>query len=104
LDSEFHIGFGQRFLRARSELWYNFKAIFTMAPGDWTYLLEFWNTLFFPWLVGGLPPGIISGLVVYFISVPAIRAYKNRRKGLLAAKLAELRKKALLKRDKDSEL
>jgi uncharacterized protein (DUF2062 family) len=54
--------------------------------------------------VGGLPPGIISGLVVYFISVPAIRAYKNRRKGLLAAKLAELRKKALLKRDKDSEL
>jgi len=104
LDSEFHIGFGQMFLRALSELWYNFKAIFTMAHGDWTYLLEFWNTLFFPWLVGGLPPGIISGLVVYFISVPAIRAYKNRRKGLLAAKLAELRKKALLKRDKDSEL
>ena len=104
LDSEFHVGFGQMFLRALSELWYNFKATFTVAHWDWTYLLEFWNTLFFPWLVGGLPPGIISGLVVYFISVPAIRAYKNRRKGLLAAKLAELRKKALLKRDKDSEL
>ena len=104
LDSEFHIGFGQMFLRALSELWYNFKAMFTVADGDWTYLLEFWDTLFFPWLVGGLPPGIISGLVAYFISVPAIRAYKNRRKGLLAVKLAELRKKALHKRDENSGL
>jgi hypothetical protein len=34
--------------------------------------------------------------------VPAIRAYKNRRKGLLAAKLVELRKKTSLKRDEDS--
>ena len=104
LDGEFHIGFGQMFLRALSELWHNFKAIFTVAQGDWTYLVEFWETLFFPWLVGGLLPGLISGFVAYYISVPAIRAYKNRRKGLLAAKLTELRKKSLLKRDKDAGL
>jgi hypothetical protein len=42
--------------------------------------------------------------VAYYISVPAIRVYKNRRKGLLATKLAELRKKGLLKRDEDSVL
>ncbi|MDE0784280.1 MAG: DUF2062 domain-containing protein, partial [Planktomarina sp.] len=88
LDSELQIGLGQMFIRALSELWYNFKAIFTVSYGDWTYLAEFWDTVFFPWLVGGLPPGIVSGLVAYYISVPTIRGYKNRRKGLLASKLA----------------
>ena len=92
------------FIRALSELWYNFRAMFTVAQADWTYLIEFWHTIFFPWLVGGVPPGIISGVVAYYISVPTIRVYKNRRKGLLAMKLAELRKKGLLKRDEDSGL
>lgn len=62
MDSELHIGFGQMFIRALSELWYNFRAMFTVAQADWTYLIEFWHTIFFPWLVGGVPPGIISGL------------------------------------------
>ena len=104
MDSELHIEFGQMFIRALSELWYNFRAMFTVAQADWTYLIEFWHTIFFPWLVGGVPPGIISGVVAYYISVPAIRVYKNRRKGLLATKLAELRKKGLLKRDENSGL
>lgn len=104
MDSELHIGFGQMFIRALSELWYNFRAMFTVAQADWIYLIEFWHTIFFPWLVGGVPPGIISGVVAYYISVPAIRVYKNRRKGLLATKLAELRKKGLLKRDENSGL
>ena len=102
LDSELHIGLGRMFTRALSELWANFNAIFNMVEGDWTYLVEFWHTIFFPWIVGGIPTGLISGIITYYISVPAIRAYKNRRKGLLAAKLVELRKKTSLKRDEDS--
>tara|TARA_B110000208_G_scaffold28455_1_gene37183 strand:- start:51 stop:611 length:561 start_codon:yes stop_codon:yes gene_type:complete len=104
LDSELHIGFGQMFTRALSELWHNFTAMFTKAQADWTYLVEFWHTVFFPWLVGGVAPGIISGVLAYYISVRAIRVYKNRRKGLLTAKLVELRKKAVLKRDEDARL
>ena len=104
LDSELHIGFGQMFTRALSELWHNFTAMFTKAQADWTYLVEFWHTVFFPWLVGGVAPGIISGILAYYISVRAIRVYKNRRKGLLTAKLVELRKKAVLKRDEDARL
>jgi hypothetical protein len=40
--------------------------------------------------------------VIYAVTVPAIRVYKSRRKGQLAAKFAELRRKTLLKREDDS--
>jgi uncharacterized protein (DUF2062 family) len=49
--------------------------------------------VFFPWIVGGILPGIICGLICYYLSVPIIRAYQNRRKGVLKAKLAALKKK-----------
>ena len=54
----------------------------------------FYREVFFPWMVGGILPGIICGLICYYISVPLIRAYQNRRKkGVLKAKLASLKKK-----------
>ena len=87
------------FSQALQELWFNFKAMFTVSMADWTYLLEFWDTVFFPWLVGSVPVGIIAGLLAYFLSAPTIRVYKNRRKGLLSSKLIALRKKAQIKRD-----
>ena len=94
-----HGGFGQMFYQALQELWFNFTAVFTVSVADWTYLLEFWDTVFFPWLVGSIPVGIIAGLLAYFLSAPTIKAYKNRRKGLLSSKLIALRKKAQNKRD-----
>ncbi len=94
-----HSGFGQMFSQALQELWFNFKAMFTVSMADWTYLLEFWDTVFFPWLVGSIPVGTIAGLLAYFLSAPTIRVYKNRRKGLLSSKLIALRKKAQIKRD-----
>ena len=45
------------------------------------------------YLIGGIIPGIVAGAVCYYISVPLIRAYQNRRKGAIKAKLAALRKK-----------
>jgi hypothetical protein len=90
-------GFGVMFAQAMRELWYNFKSLFTSNIGDWTYLAEFWGTIFFPWLVGGVPLGLGAGILTYYLSVPTIRAYKNRRKGRLAAKLIELRQKTKLK-------
>jgi uncharacterized protein (DUF2062 family) len=53
-------------------------------------------------MIGGVVPGVISGLVIYAITVPAIRVYKKRRKGQLATKIAELRRKTLLTREDDS--
>lgn len=95
-------GVGTKFVNASADMWNNFLAMFTDAKADWSYLAEFWDNVFFPWLIGGIPPGLICAVIIYYLSVPTIRVYKNRRKGRLTAKLAELRKKAQLVRDDDT--
>ena len=64
--------------------------------------VEFLNTVIIPYTVGGLVPGFITAVIMYFVSKPLIVAYQNRRKGRLRAKFNELRearaRKAELKR------
>ena len=88
-----HGSIGYKFGKAGEDLWRNFVAIFTGAEPEWGGLTIFYHEVFFPWLVGGILPGIIAGLVCYYLSVPLIRAYQNRRKGVLKDKLAALKKK-----------
>jgi uncharacterized protein len=88
-----HGSIGYKFGKAGQDLWQNFIALFTSDTPDWTGLSIFYHEVFFPWLVGGVLPGIIAGLICYYLSVPIIRAYQNRRKGVLKAKLASLKKK-----------
>jgi uncharacterized protein (DUF2062 family) len=66
---------------------------------DWTRLKIFYDEVFFPYMIGGVIPGVIAATVCYYISVPVIEAYQNRRKGALKAKLAALKKKAHLAKD-----
>lgn len=88
-----------KFIDAGWDLWHNFTAIFTHEKVDWTGLIVFYDEVFFPYLVGGLIPGVVAGTIMYYLSVPVIRAYQKRRKGRLTAKLAELKKKAIKKAD-----
>jgi uncharacterized protein (DUF2062 family) len=88
-----HGSIGYKFAKAGEDLWRNLVAIFTEAEANWAGLKIFYDEVFFPWLVGGIIPGIICGLICYYLSVPLIRAYQNRRKGALKAKLASLKKK-----------
>jgi uncharacterized protein (DUF2062 family) len=89
-----HGSIGYKFAKAGEDLWRNCVALFTQSDPDWTALTIFYREVFFPWMVGGILPGIICGLICYYISVPLIRAYQNRRKkGVLKAKLASLKKK-----------
>ena len=90
---------GGKFVDAAADLWNNFMAIFTPAKADWSGLIVFWDDIFFPWLIGGIIPGVISATICYYLAVPVIRAYQNRRKGRLADRLAGLRKKASRGRD-----
>ncbi len=89
----------RKFSNAGADLWNNFVALFTPDRADWTRLIRFWDDIFLPWMVGGIIPGLICALVCYYISVPLIRAYQNRRKGLLAAKIVELRNRVKPKDD-----
>ncbi len=92
-----------KFVDAGADLQHNFFAIFTDADMEWHRLDVFYDEVFFPYMVGGIVPGIIAGLVCYYVSVPLIRAYQHRRKGVLKAKLAALKKKAHLKADDPSK-
>ncbi len=69
-------------------------ALFTDVDADWTALKVFYHDIFYPYMIGGIVPGIIFGLVAYYLSVPLIRAYQARRRGALKKKLAALRAKA----------
>lgn len=61
------------------ELWQNFLAIFTFGPFRWDMLAKFGGDIFLPYLLGGIIIGVICAVPAYFLSLPVIRAYRNRR-------------------------
>lgn len=89
-----HRSLGGKFADAWGDLTHNFLAIFSDARADWHGLYVFYDEVFLPYLVGGIIPGLIAGAAAYYISLPVIQAYQNRRKGRLREKLAALRQKA----------
>ncbi|MFK7938461.1 MAG: DUF2062 domain-containing protein [Roseovarius sp.] len=93
-DEEVRRSLGGKFVDAGQDLWHNIKAPFTKEQTDWSHLSVFYDEVFLPYLVGGIIPGIIFGLIGYYMSLPLIIAYKNRRKGTLKAKLAAIKEKA----------
>lgn len=67
------------FGRAGSDLYDNFRAIFTDATTHWPGMSQFFYDVFLPYLVGGLVPGIISAAIAYAVSRPLIAAYQKAR-------------------------
>lgn len=90
---EGHCGIACRFSNAFNDLKHNFEALFSRKAMDWHGLADFWTEVFWPYLVGGLAPGVIAATVCYYLSVPVISAYQNRRRKKLRKKLGELGKK-----------
>ena len=92
-------GLGEKFADAGYDLGHNIKAIFTPETVDWHGMRVFYDDVFFPYLIGGIVPGAITATFFYFLSVPVIRAYQNRRRKVLRAKLGQLRKNDPLEGD-----
>jgi len=90
---------GGAFVGAGRDLKHNLIAVFTDARADWSELAAFYNEVFLPYMIGGLIPGAFAGLAGYYVSLPLIQAYQNRRKGALRAKWVALREKAAAKAD-----
>jgi uncharacterized protein (DUF2062 family) len=57
----------------------------------------FYEEIFFPYMVGGIIPGIVTATICYYLTVPVIRAYQKRRKGIIKAKFEALKAKAAAK-------
>lgn len=89
----------QLFAGAWGDLWHNFKAIFTPERADWGQLHVFYDTVFLPYLVGGILPGMVTATVCYYISLPLISAYQKHRRKTLSDKLAQLKKTPTLPPD-----
>ncbi len=72
---------------AGAEFWNNVKAFFTGGDQHWNRLETFFFRVYLPYLIGGLLPGIVAGVAGYYVSLPIIIAYQNRRKKKLREKL-----------------
>lgn len=98
-EDEVRRSLGGKFLDAGDDLRNNFLAMFSKREVDWHSLHVFYDEVFFPYMIGGIIPGIITALICYYLSLPVIQAYQNRRKGALKAKWAALKEKKALKAD-----
>lgn len=96
-DETAHRSFGGKFVDAGKDLRENFVALFTDVDADWSGLNLFYHEVFFPYMVGGLIPGVVAATIAYYLSVPLIRAYQHRRKGVIRAKFEAIRKKRMAK-------
>lgn len=79
------------FSYASVELWSNLAAIFTSEPVRWQRLAVFLDSVFWPYLVGGLLPGLVAAIVTYYVSYPFIHAYQRARIMRLKRKIERMR-------------
>lgn len=100
---ELHRSLGGKFVDAGHDLTDNFMTLFNGQTPDWTAWWVFFDQVFLPYLIGGLIPGTICALIMYYLSVPVIYAYKKRRKGLIKSKLAALKANAAVKAEAKAE-
>jgi uncharacterized protein len=70
---------GAAFASAGGDLWHNFLAIFTSETTHWSGLLEFWHTIYVPYFIGALVPGIVLSAIGYYITIPLVIAYQKSR-------------------------
>ena len=86
-----------KFYGAGHDLFWNSWFALTGQPVDWRATAVFYYDVFLPWLVGGIVPGIFTGIAAYTISLPLIEAYQRRRRGAIKKKLDAIRAKAAAK-------
>jgi hypothetical protein len=82
-------GLGHAFGEAWNDLWHNLRAIFGPATMEWAGLREFFREVFWPYLVGGLVPGLLAAVASYWVTVPLVGAYQAARRKALEERLAE---------------
>lgn len=99
IEKDVHRSLGGKFVDAGASLLGNILAVFNGLPADWRGLAVFYNEVFFPYLVGGIIPGLVAALFSYYLSVPLIRAYQKRRARKIMSRIEARRKKALGKAD-----
>ncbi len=102
-DPSHQEGLMRHFFDAGGDLKNNFLAMFTDATAHWGGLARFFYEVFLPYLVGGFFPGVIAGLICYYLSAPLIAAYQKRRRHRIKERLAQLKAKLHAKLEERAE-
>lgn len=69
----------EAFSHAMHDVGHNLLTVFTPEQAQWHGLGQFWDQVMFPYFIGGLGPGLVAAIVVYFLTTPVITAYQKRR-------------------------
>lgn len=72
------------FGEALTGLWQSLLSLLGFGTPQWHKLALFIHDIFWPYLVGGFLPGLISSIAAYYVSRPLIAAYQSRRRGARA--------------------
>jgi uncharacterized protein len=72
-------GVGRAFGHAGRDIWINIKAPFTDHVANWDGLIQFWHTIYVPYFVGSLIPGVVLSLIAYYLTIPLVAAYQKAR-------------------------
>ena len=97
-DKHTERSFVGKFYDAGHDLLHNIKSMVTHDHANWDGFFRFGQDVFYPYLIGGLVPGVLAGCLAYYMSLPMITAFQKRRRGRLKAKIEELRRKAALRK------
>jgi len=92
-----------KFVDAGEDLTRNFWYWVHGRPQDWHGLRVFWHDVFYPYMIGGIIPGIVAATIAYLISEPLIRAYQTRRKGAIKKRIEAIKAKAAAKKKAQAE-
>lgn len=85
------------FSGASIEIWNNIAALFTPEPTHWYRLRHFFSYIFLPYLVGGILPGILVGIITHYLTLPLVIAYQRLRQKRLRERADRLRARARLR-------
>lgn len=83
-----------KFASAIGDLKNNLFAMFSDRVADWHGLAQFYDDVFFPYMIGGIVPGIVAGVICHYLSLPLIRTYQLRRRAKIKAKFDEIKRRA----------
>lgn len=91
------------FARASIEAWVNIRALFSGQETHWENLHWFLHVIFWPYVIGGIIPGIVSALVGYYLSLPVVLAYQKRRAKKRRERLEKIRRQRAAAAGKEQE-
>ena len=60
-----------------------------LGSSDWGRLVPFFRDIVWPYLVGGLLPGLLAAVASYYLVRPLITAYQARRRARMLARAHE---------------